>query len=188
MSEPAEKKAVYEDLYRVPEGMTGEIVNGELIATPRPSRRHIEAASALGYNIGPAYQFGEGGGPGGWIILIEPEIGFAEDILVPDLAGWRRERYPRRESHNWISVAPDWICEVLSPGTFRQDKIRKMPIYGLHNVHHCWFLDPLAKTLEIFRLESGKWMLIGVYAEDDRVKAEPFQEIEIDLRGLWPEG
>jgi len=94
MSEIAKKKATYEDLYTIPDNMTGEIINGELIVTPRPSRRHVSAASSLGYKIGPSYQFGEGGGPGGWIILIEPEIGLGEQTVVPDLAGWKRERFP----------------------------------------------------------------------------------------------
>ncbi|MGO9312609.1 MAG: Uma2 family endonuclease [Syntrophobacteraceae bacterium] len=130
MSGPAKKKATYNDLFSIPENTTGEIINGELIVTPRPSRRHLYTESALGNKIGPPYQFGEGGGPGGWIILLEPEIGFGEDILVPDLAGWREGRYPEEEPHNWISVCPDWVCEVLSPSTQRTDKMEKMPVYA----------------------------------------------------------
>ena len=187
MSEPARKRATYEDLYNIPENMTGEIINGELVVTPRPSRKHTSAASSLGYKLGPAYQFGEGGGPGGWIIIVEPEIGLGGDIVVPDLAGWRRERFPIAEDHNWISVAPDWVCEVLSPGTFRRDKIEKMPAYARHGVAHFWSIDPLNKTLEVFKLEAARWVLLGVYAEDDKVRAEPFQEVEIDLTNLWLE-
>ncbi len=89
MSEPPKRKATYEDLSNIPENMTGEIINGELIVTPRPSRKHTYASSALDKKIGPPYQFGEGGGPGGWIIIVEPEIGLGEHILVPDLAGCR---------------------------------------------------------------------------------------------------
>lgn len=185
MTEPAKKKATYEDLYDIPENMTGEIINGELIVTPRPSRRHGYTATALGYKIGPSYQFGEGGGPGGWIFIIEPEIGLGEHTMVPDLAGWRKERFPADEETNWISAAPDWICEVLSPSTLRVDKIRKMPLYAEHGVKHFWLIDPNAKTLDVFRLQSGKWLLLGTHAEDDKVRAEPFQEIEIDMAGLW---
>jgi Uma2 family endonuclease len=185
MAEAAKKKAIYEDLYTIPENMVGEILNGELFVTPRPSRAHVYTASALGLGVGPAYQFGQGGGPGGWIILYEPEIALGEDILVPDLAGWRRERFPVEEDRNSISAAPDWACEVLSPSTLRKDKIRKMPIYGQHGVPYFWLIDPIAKTLDVFRLESGNWVVAGVYADDDKVRAEPFQKVEIDLSNLW---
>ena len=86
---------------------------------------------------------------------------------------------------NWISATPDWVCEVLSPGTLRTDKIKKLPLYGRHGVPHCWLVDPIAHTLDVFRLESGKWVIAGFYVEDDKVRAEPFQEIEIDLSNLW---
>ena len=185
MAEPAEKEATYEDLYNIPENMTGEIINGELVVTPRPSREHTSTASSLGYKIGPPYQFGEGGGPGGWIIIIEPEIGLGRNILVPDLAGWKRERFPVEEPHNWISVAPDWVCEILSPSTAKTDKTDKMPVYGQFGVSHVWLLDPLARTLDVFRLESTRWVVAGLYAGNDKVRAEPFGEIEIDMGSLW---
>jgi Uma2 family endonuclease len=185
MSEPAKQRATYDDLFSVPENMIGEIINGELIVTPRPSRKHTYAASALDKRIGAPYQYGETGGPGGWIIIVEPEIGLGEHTLVPDLAGWKKERFPSDEPHNWISVPPDWVCEILSPGTFRTDKIKKMPLYGQYGVPHLWLIDPVAKTLEIFRLESGRWMVVTVFAEDDSVRAEPFQDIEFNLNDIW---
>ena len=185
MAEPARKKAAYDDLYSLPENMTGEIIDGELIATPRPSRSHAHATSALGGELAPPYQFGRGGGPGGWEILDEPEIKLGENIIVPDLAGWRRERFPRSEETNWISIPPDWVCEVLSPSMLRVDKIKKMPIYAQYGVHHLWLIDPIAKTLDVFRLESGHWVVAGLYVEDDKVRAEPFQEVEIELSNLW---
>lgn len=187
MAEPARRKATYEDLYNIPENMTGEIINGEIVVTPRPSRKHTSTASSLGYEIGPPYQFGRSGGPGGWIIILEPEIGLDEDILVPDLAGWRVEKYPGEEPHNWISVAPDWICEVLSPSSLRRDKGDKMSIYARHGVGHLWLVDPNAKTLDVFRLEDGKWFVVGVFFENDRVRVEPFAEIEFSLSDLWHE-
>jgi len=187
MGEPAKKEATYEDLYSVPESMTGEIINGELVVTPRPSRRHTSAASSLGFKIGPPYQFGEGGGPGGWIIIIEPEIGLGKNVLVPDLTGWKRERFPVEEPHSWISAAPDWVCEILSISTAKTDKTDKMPIYAQYGVSHLWLFDPLAKTLDVFRLESGNWVVVGLYAEKDKVRAEPFPEVEIDLNDLWLE-
>ncbi|MDR3567889.1 MAG: Uma2 family endonuclease [Syntrophobacteraceae bacterium] len=188
MSDLAEKKATYADLYGVPEDMIGEIIDGELIVHPRPSRRHTRATSALGYKLGPPYDFGEGGGPGGWIIIVEPEIGLGEHTIVPDLAGWKKEKFPVEEDHNWISVAPDWVCEVLSPKTFRTDKVKKMPVYAHHGVGHIWLIDPVAMSMDVFRLGVGVgWLLLGSFTENDKVRAEPFQEIEINLEDLWLE-
>jgi Uma2 family endonuclease len=184
MSEPAKKKATYEDLYSVPDNMTGEIINGELIVTPRPSRRHTNAASSLGFEIGPAYQLGRGG-PGGWKIIIEPEISLDDNVLVPDLAGWRKERFPESEKGNPISVVPDWVCEILSPGTTGKDKVKKIPTYAHYKVPNLLLIDPLEKTLEVFRLESGRWALLGAFLENEKVRAEPFGEIEIELGNLW---
>lgn len=133
----------------------------------------------------PPYQFGEGGGPGGWIILVEPEIGLGENILVPDLAGWKREKFSFREESNWISAAPDWVCEILSPSTLRLDKVKKMPLYAQFGVGYIWLIDPVAMTLDAFKLEAPRWVLLGSYAEQDHVKVEPFLELEISLGDLW---
>ncbi len=184
MSEPAKKKATYEDLYGIPENMIGEIIDGELIVHPRPSRKHIYASSVLGGKINPSYQFGSGG-PGGWIILDEPEVQLGEHTLVPDLAGWKMERFPVEEETNSITVAPDWVCEILSPGTVRTDKIQKMPIYARHAVGHFWLIDPIAMTMDVFKLGDSKWVLLGSFAENDKVRAEPFQEVEFNLGELW---
>ncbi len=178
------KKAVYEDLLRLPDNMVGQIIDGDLIALPRPSPRHAQATSALGFEIGPPYRFGRGG-PGGWIILDEPEIRLGEDILVPDMAGWRRERLPSPPAENWISLAPDWVCEVLSPGTERIDRIRKMPIYAAFKVPHLWLVNPREKTLEVFKRSAGGWLLLAAHGGDETVRAEPFAEIGIDLGLLW---
>lgn len=185
MSEAAKKKASYDDLFTLPENMTGEIIAGELIVTPRPSRKHAAAATLLASRVVPPYQFGEGGGPGGWIILVEPEIGLGENIVVPDLAGWKRERFPFQEESNWISVTPDWVCEILSPNTLRLDKVKKMPLYAQFGVGYIWLLDPVAMTLDAFKLEAQRWVLLGSYAEQDQVRLEPFPEIEINLGDLW---
>lgn len=187
MTEPAPRTPVYEDLFTIPDNMTGEIINGELIVTPRPSRNHAIVASRLGYEIGPPYDFGRGGGPGGWVILDEPEISLGENIVVPDLAGWKKERFPVKEPHNWISVAPDWVCEILSPATAQIDRTEKMPLYARHRVSYAWLIDPIFRTLEVFRFEPGRWIVLGVYAKAAKVRAEPFSEIELDLGLLWIE-
>ena len=184
MPEPAKNRASYEDLTSLPDNVVGEIVDGELIVTPRPARRHIDAAASLGGELIPSYRFGRGG-PGGWIIYHEPEVHFGDDVLVPDLAGWRKERLTTAPEEHRFADAPDWICEILSPATIRIDRVKKMRIYAQHAVPHVWIIDPAARTLDIFRLESGKWLLLDTFAEDDKVRAEPFQEIEIELGKFW---
>ncbi|MFH0998148.1 MAG: Uma2 family endonuclease [Pseudomonadota bacterium] len=184
MSETAFKKASYEDLYSIPDNMIGEIIDGELFAMPRPSFRHSNAVSGMMDEIRGPFQRGRGG-PGGWMILYEPEICLGENILVPDLAGWKKERLPNPPVENYTKVSPDWVCEALSPGTVRIDRIRKMPIYAQFGISYAWLIDPVAKTLEIFRLESGRWILLSVHSENDNVRPEPFQEIEIPLQHLW---
>ena len=185
MGEPAEKKATYQDIYNLPQDMTGEIIGGELMATPKPAPRHTHVTTVLGAEIEPPYRRGRGG-PGGWVFLAETEVRLGEDLVVPDLAGWRKERFPARIENNWIPVSPDWVCEVLSPKTVRTDKVRKMPLYARHAVGHIWLIDPAALTLDVFRLGSqGGWNLLASFAENDRVRAEPFNEIEINLDDLW---
>lgn len=185
MSEPAKRKATYEDLFNIPENMTGEIINGELIVTPRPSRKHTYATSALGSAIIHSYQFARDGGPGGWVIIIEPEIRLGEHTMVPDLAGWKEERYPDEEPHNWISVPPDWICEMLSPNTRRLDRMKKMPLYAQYEVPYLWLMDPEETTLEVYRLSEGQWVVAGLHEGDTKVRAMPFTEYEINLSDLW---
>ena len=184
MAETAKKNATYEDLDHIPENLVGEIVAGELVVSPRPSPKHSHAVSVLDARIGPPYRFGAGN-LGDWIILLEPEISLGEHLLVPDLAGWKKERLPNPPETNFIETVPDWICEVLSPATFRTDRIKKMPIYAEYKIPFLWLLDPIARTLEVFRLESGRWSLQSTHADDDRVRAEPFQELEINLTYLW---
>jgi Uma2 family endonuclease len=184
MAELARKKATHEDLYGIPENAIGEIIDGELIVSPRPARPHIHAASTLGMDVGPPYQFGRGG-PGGWVIYDEPELQLGEHTMVPDLAGWKRERIQSLPAASRITVPPDWVCEVLSPSTVRVDKVRKMPIYAQYGVSHIWLVDPTAKSLDVFRLDLGRWLLLQTFVENDKVRAEPFHEIEIDLGNLW---
>lgn len=185
MPEPAKKKTTYDDLYSIPDNMIGEIIDGELIVTPRPSRKHIIASSYLGAELIPPYCHGRGGGPGGWVILIEPEIKLGEHILVPDLAGWKEERFPDEEPHNWISISPDWVCEMLSPNTRRLDRMEKMPIYAQYEVPYLWLTDPEYKTLEVYRLREGEWVVTKLFKDEAKVRAVPFMEVEIDLSDIW---
>ena len=139
-------------------------------------------------DIGSAYHRGRGG-PGGWWILVEPEIHFVRDaeVLVPDLAGWRRERMPRLPKDHRIEVVPDWVCEILSPSTARKDRMTKMPVYARYGVAYLWLVDPLARTLEAFALREGRWTVMGLFQEQEAVSVEPFQEIALELGALWME-
>src|SRR5690606_2707049 len=88
------RRATYDDLRDVPAHLVAEIIAGELVTSPRPAARHARASSRLGGCLDGPFDRGDGG-PGGWIILDEPELHLHGDILVPDLAGWRRERMPK---------------------------------------------------------------------------------------------
>lgn len=125
------------------------------------------------------------GGPGGWWILDEPEIQLGPDVVVPDIAGWRRERLPRLPEENWFEVVPDWVCEVLSPSTERFDRVEKMPVYAAAGVGHLWLIDPLLRTLEVFSLQDGKWLLERSFQGNDSVNAPPFEEVALELGALW---
>ena len=183
-------RATIADLEAVPNNKVGEIITGTLYVLPRPAPRHGHASSVLGIEIGGPFQRGRGG-PGGWRILDEPELLLGpkgdEDVLIPDIAGWRIERMPRLPSTARYTLAPDWVCEVLSPGTVTVDRAEKMPAYARHGVRHAWLVDPIARTLEVFMLEKRRWVLLGVYGGSAIVRAEPFDAIELDLAALWEE-
>jgi hypothetical protein len=198
MAEAARKKkarATYQDLMAVPANLVAEIIDGELIASPRPASPHARATSALGRSLlgpfddelGGSGGSGGGGGPGGWWLLFEPELHFGEDVLVPDLAGWHRERMPVIPNVAAFELAPDWVCEVLSPHTVRIDRLRKMGVYAREHVSHLWLIDPLAQTLEVFRLENEKWLLLKVHGGGEKVRAEPFEAVELDMARWWIE-
>ena len=185
MPHTAERTATYEDLLRVPEHLVAEILNGSLVTHPRPSPRHAMASSVLGIEVGDAYFRGRGG-PGGWWILDEPELHLGSDILVPDLAGWRRERMPQLPETAWFDLAPDWVCEILSPSTARDDRVVKMPIYAREGVGHIWLIDPDQKTLEVYALQDERWLLLGAHKDDEQVSPPPFEALELELSVLWP--
>ena len=181
---PFDRPATYEDLAALPDTLVAEIVHGELHATPRPAMRHIRTGSVLGRKLGGPYDDGLGG-PGGWWILDEPELHLSDDVLVPDLAGWRRSRMTRYPDAAYTVIAPDWVCEILSPFTSSLDRVQKLGIYAREHVSHAWLIDPLARTLEVLRLEAGRWSILATHAGADVVRAEPFTEIELDLSALW---
>ncbi|MCP4996996.1 MAG: Uma2 family endonuclease [Gammaproteobacteria bacterium] len=185
MSQPDQQPARYADLLDLPENVVGEILDGELHTHPRPAPKHARAYSVLGGSLGESYDWGEGG-PGGWWILDEPEIHLSSNVLVPDLAGWRRERMPELPDSAWFELSPDWVCEILSPSTARTDRITKMPIYACEGVKHLWLVDPDLQTLEIYKLNaSSHWTLISTLKDDDILRCAPFDKVEFSLRVLW---
>jgi Uma2 family endonuclease len=183
---PKPRAATYDDLLALPDHVVGEIIDGELYVQPRPASRHARAATILTGKLGAAFDYGQER-PGEWIILIEPELhlGATPDVLSPDLAGWRRRRMPELPDVAAFTLAPDWLCEVLSPSTTLKDKKKKMPIYAREGVGHLWLIDPSLETLEVYRLESGRWVFLGVHAKDDVVRVEPFDAVELALEPLW---
>ncbi|HUP50310.1 MAG TPA: Uma2 family endonuclease [Thermoanaerobaculia bacterium] len=184
MPGPVTSPATYEDLVKVPDHLVAEIVDGELFTSPRPASRHGRAASGLGGKLVPPFDHGEGG-PGGWWIIFEPEIHLDRDILVPDLAGWRRERMPEYPDVAFFELAPDWVCEVISPSSAKLDRVMKVPKYATYGVRNLWLIDPSARTLEVYRQENSHWLLLATHGGDAAVRAEPFDAIELALQPLW---
>ncbi len=168
----------------VPDHLVAEIVEGELFTSPRPRKRHERAQGMLYMRLRGRFDDG-GEGPGEWWIVGEPELHLGADILVPDIAGWRRDRVPNITDTAWWDVAPDWICEVISPSTGRLDRVRKLPAYAKYGVAHAWIVDPAELTLEVYRLIEGHLALISTHEGDDLVRAEPFEAIELPLSALW---
>jgi Uma2 family endonuclease len=167
---------------------TREVIRGVEMMSPRPAPPHALVASTLGALLLPLYQHGRGGGPGGWWILDEPELHLGNEELAPDLAGWRRSRLPRLPEEAYFVLAPDWICEVLSPSTEEVDRTEKLDIYAEHGVRYVWLASPLLRILEVYRLEeSGSYLRLKTYRGRRLVKAEPFDALPLDLGLVWPE-
>ena len=171
---------------QVPDHLVAEIIDGELVTSPRPASPHARAHSVIGQDLSPFDRKpGSPGIPGGWWILDEPELHFREDVVVPDVAAWRRERMPVIPNVAFFTLAPDWVCEVISPSTGRIDRSKKMSIYAREGVSHLWFVDPLAHTLEIYHLDEGRWIVTRAHGGDEIVHAEPFDAIAIALERWW---
>ena len=189
---PPPRRATYADLEAVPANQVAELIEGTLYVMPRPASRHASASSALGGELYGPFERGRSG-PGGWRILDEPELHFPDstapgehDALVPDLAGWRRERMPELLDVAAFTLVPDWICEVLSKSTVEHDREVKMPIYARERMHHAWLVDPVKRSLEVYTLDAGgRWSAPVIHPGADVVHAPPFDAIGLDLSALW---
>lgn len=185
---PAPKRrATYEDLMEVPDTKVAEIIDGELIVSPRSASPHARTASFIGGDLVGPFDAPPGAPPvpGGWWVLLEPELHFAADVVVPDWAAWRRERMPAFPKVPFFSLAPDWVCEVVSPSTGRIDRGAKMRLYARTGIHSLWLVDPLLQTLEVYRLEAGRWVVVDTYTGEAVVRVEPFDAIELRLGRWW---
>lgn len=185
MAIPKSRPASYADIEALAPNIVGEIAFGVLHTHPRPAPRHAVAAGAIGAELGYPFQRGRGG-PGGWIFMVEPELHLGPHVLVPDIAGWRRERLPQLPNTAFLETPPDWVCEVLSPATQRFDRTDKLAIYAAFGVGQCWYVDPIAQTLEVFALTDGKWLIAATFKDADPVTAPPFEAHTFDLNVLWP--
>jgi Uma2 family endonuclease len=185
MSHMPKRPATYQDLLSYPEGTSVELISGELRVLPRPAAQHTRGSSRLGYSLEGPFGLGRGG-PGGWVILDEPELHLSGDALIPDLAGWRRERMPEIPDVAAFELAPDWVCEFLSrDSTAAYDRSIKMPVYAAKGVKHLWLADPRDRTLEIYRLVENGWLSVKTFSGDALIRAEPFDAVELELGLLW---
>lgn len=185
MAEAARRPATYADIEALPDTLVGEIVDGVLETHPRPRPRHGVAAAGLVAELSGPFQRGRGG-PGGWIFIVEPELHLGRQVVVPDVAGWRRERLPQLPETAYLAVAPDWVCEVLSPSTARLDRGAKRRIYAEAEVEHLWLLDPVERELEVFSLHGRRWLLVETVQHGELVTMPPFDAISFPLNALFP--
>jgi Uma2 family endonuclease len=183
--DPARKLATYDDVLAAPEHKVAEVIRGTLSVMPRPRPTHARGASRLAIQLAP-FDDPRGDDPGGWVILIEPELHLDDDIVVPDLAGWRRQRMPEIPTDlAYFVVAPDWCCEVLSPTTERVDRGEKAEIYAENGVGHYWLVNADLKTVEVLRLDGTTYRIVRVFREATPQRMEPFDAVEIALERLW---
>ena len=184
MAQPARRPATYQDVLDAPPNQVAELIGGTLYTHPRPALGHARAASMLGGELLGPFDRGRGG-PGGWLLLFEPELHLGPDVVVPDLAGWRRERMPEMPDAPFSTLSPDWACEVLSPSRAGYDRDVKLPVYARAAVPHVWLVDPALRRLEVLRPGAGGYRIVENCHGDEAVRAEPFDAIELSLGALW---
>jgi len=185
-------RATYEDILRAPEHMIAELIGGELVLSPRPAGRHARASSMMGGDLSGAFGRRKGGsGPGGWLIIDEPELhleGILPDVYVPDLAGWRRERMDEVPERHEFRVCPDWVCEVFSPSSASRDLLVKGTAYLRAGVPWMWTVDPVQRMVDVYRAGDGVWQHAGHFEGDVEARLPPFEAVGFDLSEWWVRG
>jgi Uma2 family endonuclease len=186
MAEPARRPATWEELLATPDdGRIYEVLAGNLEAQPRPRPSHGRTQALLAGELSGPFDRGRGG-PGGWWLVIEPDVELdAHNIVAPDIAGWRRERMPVFTDERPIAVRPDWICEVVSPSNRRRDRGPKADLYQRVGVPHYWILDSEERTLEAFENRSAAWVRLGAWSDGDSARIPPFDAISLEVGGLF---
>lgn len=180
----ARRRVTYADLEALPDHVIGELLDGEVVVSPRVALPQVFAGSALGTLLRGPFEAGRGG-PGGWSLADEPELRLGPHLVVPDLAGWRRERPPARSGGASIERRPDWVAELVTPASARFDRVTKLDLYGEAGVPYCWLIDPVARILEVFARAEAAWSRIAAWGGDVAVRAPPFDAIELALSDLW---
>jgi Uma2 family endonuclease len=181
---PFDRPATCEDLVALPDSVIGELIDGELYGSPKPTPELAVAGSALGILISPYRRPHDGGA--GWTFLFQPRLDLDADVVRPDWAGWRPGRAPASSSADLSPAsAPDWICELISPATVALDRVKKLGVYARARVGHVWLIDPVARTVEVLRLQGCHWVIVASFAGGGMACAEPFDEADFALRDLW---
>ncbi len=179
-------RATLADFLAIPEDERfHELINGELERKSSPAAEHGRAQRKLGAAVDPFDQPPGGRPPGGWWVMTEVEISLVGHIFRPDVVGWRRDRVPACPTGTPVEVRPDWICEVLSPASAGRDRVKKLNHYCAAGVPHDWLLDPAEETLAIYRHTPDGYLLALAAGSGQRVRAEPFDAIELDVAELF---
>lgn len=189
------RRATYDDLLAVPGHLTAELIDGVVYAMARPRVRHAASSSAMGVHLGAAFGLRRPiGGPGGWVLLDEPELHLGallgtssptDLVLAPDMAGWRRERLPEAPDAAALELAPDWICEIISPSTAGHDRITKMEWYGRVGVPWAWIVDADARSIEVYHHDGSNWVFLGGVVGQTPSRIQPFDAVEFDISEWW---
>jgi Uma2 family endonuclease len=171
-----------------PEERRLEVIDGVAEEKAAPGFNHALVVNQLGGIVGQAFGRKGRGGPGGWWITNDPDIELSSlDLVRPDVAGWRRERMPERPVVRPVTVAPDWICEILSPSNRKRDLVDKHNLYHRHGVSHYWQVDPEAQTLTVLGHEPDGYKVLLVASGLQPVRAAPFEQLEFSVAELLGE-
>lgn len=185
---PATKLATYDDLLALGEDVRAEVIAGSIHLAPSGLPEHGHATGSIAHFIGGPFDRDDGyGGPGGWWIFLELDVRLSlHNIVRPDLCGYRRDRLREPWGKRPLDLAPDWVCEILSPSNAAHDRVTKAALYAQHGVPFFWLLDPAERVLETFTLRDGLWMRTGSFDDTATARIVPFEAIELDIGRLFP--